>query len=40
MDPDDGQGAIAYLAGAGAIVVVGGAAFVAARRRARPERAA
>ncbi|MEA2531041.1 MAG: hypothetical protein QOG89_2685 [Thermomicrobiales bacterium] len=40
MDPEDGQGTIAYLAGAGAIVVVGGAAFVAARRRARPERAA
>jgi hypothetical protein len=39
VDTEDGQDAIAYLAGAGAIAVVGGAAFVAARRRSRPERA-
>ena len=39
-ESDDGQDTIAYLAGAGAVAIVGGAAFVAARRRARPERAA
>ena len=40
LDTDDGQDVITYLAGAGAIAVVGGAAFIAVRRRARPERAA
>jgi hypothetical protein len=43
MEPagaDDDQDAIAYLAGVGAVAIVGGAAFVVARRRTRPERAA
>jgi hypothetical protein len=40
IEADDDQGTFAYLAGAGAIVVVGGAAFIAVKRRGRPERAA
>jgi hypothetical protein len=36
----DDQGTIVYLAAAGALAVVGAAAFIAARRRTRPERAA
>lgn len=36
----DGQSTITYLAGAGAIAVVGGAALFAVKRRARMERAA